>query len=134
MTRFVVDASALIHLAAEGIDVAPDHELLAPTLVRSQVLSQLHEAVHAGELSPDAAEQTLVGVNATKMRLLGDAVLRRLAWRLADELGVAATYGTEYLALTKLQGDALIALDPAVAALAAGVVPLASLADLTRPA
>jgi hypothetical protein len=50
MTRFVVDADAVLYLASEGIEVSSDHELLAPTLVRSQTLSVLHEAVHRGEL------------------------------------------------------------------------------------
>ena len=36
MTRFVVDAGAVLHLAAEGIEVGAEHELLAPTLLRSQ--------------------------------------------------------------------------------------------------
>ena len=43
MTRFVVDAPVVIRLVSEPIDVAPEHELLAPTLLRSQVLSALHE-------------------------------------------------------------------------------------------
>ena len=50
MTRFVVDASAVLHLAAESIEPAAAHALLAPTLVRSQVLSLLHEGVHRGDL------------------------------------------------------------------------------------
>jgi hypothetical protein len=36
MTRFVVDASAVLHLASEGIEVPGEHELLAPTLLRSR--------------------------------------------------------------------------------------------------
>ena len=64
------------------------------------------------------------------MRLLGDAVLRRRAWDLAEQLGLASTYGTEYIALTQLQGDALVALDPAVAGPAEGLVALATIADL----
>ena len=51
MTRFVVDAGAVLYLASEGIEVSSDHELLAPTLLRSQTLSVLHEAVHGGELA-----------------------------------------------------------------------------------
>ena len=47
MTRFVVDCGVVLHLAGEEIDVAAEHELLAPTLLRSQTLSALHEAVHS---------------------------------------------------------------------------------------
>lgn len=43
------------------------------------------------------------------MRLLGDAVLRKVAWEVADRLGVASTYNAENIALTKLQADALVA-------------------------
>src|SRR5439155_746235 len=46
MTRFVVDCGVVLHLASEGIEVPAGHELLAPTLLRSQTLSALHEAVH----------------------------------------------------------------------------------------
>lgn len=65
-----------------------------------------------------------------KMRLLGDAVLRKVAWEVADELGSASTYDAEYIALTKLQADALITLDPALARSAERLVEVASVQDL----
>jgi hypothetical protein len=49
MTRFVVDCGVVLYLASEEIEVSAEHELLAPTLLRSQTLSALHEAVHGGE-------------------------------------------------------------------------------------
>lgn len=70
MTKFVVDAGAVLHLAAEQIEVAPEHELLAPTLLRSQALSALHEAVHRGALDAKTATERLARVNAMKIRLL----------------------------------------------------------------
>lgn len=127
MTRFVVDAGALIHLASEGIDVSPEHELLAPTLVRSQVLSLMHEAVHRGDLQAEVAQERLARINAMKIRLLGDAVLRRLAWKTADRLGWASTYVAEYLALTRLQADAFITLDEDLRRRVEGVVTTASI-------
>ena len=48
MTKFVVDCGVVLQLASEGIEVPPEHELFAPTLLRSQTLSALHEAVHGG--------------------------------------------------------------------------------------
>jgi hypothetical protein len=45
MTRFVVDASAVLHLASAGVELPAAHKVLAPTLLRSQTLSALHEAV-----------------------------------------------------------------------------------------
>jgi len=65
-----------------------------------------------------------------RIRLLGDAVLRRVAWKLADELGWASTYDAEYVALTRLQGDALVTLDEELALQVDGVVPTASVDDL----
>ena len=75
MTRFVVDCGVVLHLAGEGIEVAAEHELPAPMLLRSQTLSALHEAVHRGEVAPDAALDRLTRIRAMPIRLLGDAVL-----------------------------------------------------------
>jgi hypothetical protein len=41
VTRFVVDCGVVLHLASEDIQVSDEHELLAPTLLRSQTLSAL---------------------------------------------------------------------------------------------
>ncbi|MDQ2660951.1 MAG: type II toxin-antitoxin system VapC family toxin [Actinomycetota bacterium] len=130
MTKFVLDASAALHLAAEEFEGPGDHELLAPTLIRSQVLSRLHESVHRGELSEAEATDRLARISRIPMRLLGDAVLRRVAWKLATELGWASTYDAEYLALTQLQGDAFITLDEDLARKAEVVVTLASIDEL----
>ncbi len=129
MTRFVVDSTAAIQIAKAHLKIPAKHELLAPTLLRSQTLSALHEAVHRGELADEEARDLLtrVGPPGLKIRLLGDAVLRRVAWELADQLGWASTYDAEYLALTRLQADAFITLDRGLAKRAEGIVPLASL-------
>jgi predicted nucleic acid-binding protein len=130
MTRFVVDCGVVLQLAGEGIEVSAEHELLAPTLVRSQTLSALHEAVHAGELAPDVALDRLARIRAIPIRLLGDAVLRRRAWGVADELGWAQTYDAEYVALTQLQADAFVTLDAGLARRVEGIVPTATIAAL----
>jgi predicted nucleic acid-binding protein len=127
MTRFVVDPSAVLHLATEEIEVSDAHELLAPTLLRSQTLSALHEAVHRGKLPADVARERLDRVGRMRIRLLGDAVLRRRAWALADRMGWAATYTAEYLALTLLQADAFVTLDDELARSVEGVVATASI-------
>ena len=130
MTRFVVDAGAILHLASEEIEVSGEHELLAPTLLRSQTLSILHEAVQRGELPADVARQRLDRVGRMKIRLLGDAVLRRRAWEVADQLGWASTYDAEYVALTLLQADALVTLDAELARSVEGIVATAPIAAL----
>ena len=130
MTRYVVDAGALIELVRSGRSVPSEHELLAPTLIRSQVLSTLHEAVARGELPDAKARELLERIWKVPLRLLGDAVLRRVAWKLADRLGSSSTYAAEYLALTQLQADAFVTLDADLAAAARDVVRVASLEEL----
>ena len=130
MTRFVVDCGVVLQLASEDIEVSDEHELLAPTLLRSQTLSALHEAVHRGEIPPDVALDRLAGIWAMPIRLLGDAVLRRRAWKFAEQLGWAETYNAEYIALTKLQADAFVTLDADLARQVEGVVPTATIEAL----
>jgi predicted nucleic acid-binding protein len=132
MTRFVVDASAVLYLASQGFEVSGGHELLAPTLLRSQTLSALHEAVQRGEIPADVARDRLARIGRMPIRLLGDAVLRRRAWDLADLLGWASTYDAEYVALTQLQADAFVTLDPELARSVEGTVATASIDALRR--
>ena len=131
MTRFVVDCGAVLHLASEEIEVPAEHELLAPTLLRSQTLSALHEAVHRGELAPEVALDRLARIWAMPIRLLGDAVLRRRAWQVAEQLGWPETYDAEYVALTQLQADALVTLDSELAHRVEGLVQTATIDALT---
>jgi len=130
MTRFVVDCGVVLHLASEGIEVPAERELLAPTLLRSQTLSALREAVHRGEIPPDVALGRLARIQAMPIRLLGDAVLRRRAWDLAEKLGWAETYDAECVALTQLQADAFVTLDAELARRVEGTVPTATIEAL----
>jgi len=132
MARFVVDAGAALRLASEEVEVPAVHELLAPTLLRSQTLSSLHEAVLRGEIRADVGRDRLVRVGRLPIRLLGDAVLRRRAWDVATQLGWATTYRAEYVALTLLQADALVTLDRELARSVKGVVKTASIEDLLQ--
>jgi predicted nucleic acid-binding protein len=133
MTRFVVDCGVVLHLASEEIEVPDEHELLAPTLLRSQTLSALHEAVQRGEIPADVALERLTRIWAMPIRLLGDAVLRRKAWALADQLGWPETYDAEYVALTQLQADAFITLDAELARQVKGIVATATIDALRTP-
>jgi predicted nucleic acid-binding protein len=126
MTRFVVDAGVVIHLAGAGIQVSPEHELLATTLLRSETLSALHEAVARGEVPADVGLDRHRRISQMPIRLLGDGVLRRRAWQVADQLGWASTYKAEYVALTQLQADAFVTLDAELARSVEGVVATAS--------
>lgn len=130
MAKLVVDCSVVLRLVADEVKVPAKHKLLAPTLLRSQALSALHENVHAGKLSREVARERLARVNRLPIRLLGDAVLRRRAWELAEQLGWAETYDAEYVALTQLQGDTLVTLDRKLARGVKELVPVAGIEAL----
>ena len=57
-------------------------------------------------------------------------MMPRAAWKIALEHGWDTTFDAEYLAVTRLQADAFVTIDPAMAAKAALVVPMAPIADL----
>jgi len=130
VARYVIDARTLLHLVAENVWVGPEHQIIAPNMIRSQALSLLLEAVTRGELAEKVALQRHERLTALKMRLLGDRVSRRMAWKIAREQGWESTYEAEYLAVTRLQADALVTVDPALAAKAEQLVPLAPLEAL----
>jgi len=68
-----------------------------------------------------------------KMRLLGDRVSRRAAWKIARERGWKTTSEAEYIAVAQLQADALVTIDGDLASKARDVVPLAPLNALSTP-
>jgi predicted nucleic acid-binding protein len=123
--RYVIDAPTLLHLVAERVEVGRQHQLVAPNLIRSQALSLLLHDVRQGDLTEDEALERHERLTEMKMRLLGDRVSRRTAWKIARQQGWETTFDAEFIAVTKLQADALVTIDPALAAKAAGLVPLA---------
>ena len=125
MARFVVDCETLLRIAAGEIEVAPEHQLVAPTLVRSQALSALYEAARRGEISAAAGLDRVTRVNSLKVRFLGDKVLQRTAWRVADQLGWETTYDAEFVALTQLQADSFVTSDSELARAVSGIVDIA---------
>ena len=122
MTRFVVDCQTLLRIAAGEVQVAPYHKLVAPTLVRSQALAALYEAAGRGEITVAEGIERVTRINSLKVRFLGDKVLQRQAWKLAEELGWETTYDAEYVALTTLQADAFVTSDPELARAVSGLV------------
>lgn len=92
-----------------------------------RTLSAAYEAVGRGELTGDEARARLRYVNALKIRLLGDAVLRRRAWELAEQLDLKTTYEAEYVALAQLQKCTLVSTDATVLTRWGDVVPTATI-------
>jgi len=130
MTRYVIEPAVALALAERDAAIAPGHRLLAPTLLRSQVLAQLFVEVRRGTLSRKEAGRRLDYLRDLRVRLLGDRVLQRVAWDVAVELGWPDTFQAEYVALAKLQADALVTMNAALAAAAARMVPVATMNDL----
>ena len=131
MTRFVIGPDVALRLAHDQAVIGDEHQILAPTLLRSQLLSLLYQAVHRGELTKQDAERRLDYVRGLRLRLLGDRVLQSVAWKVADQLGWSDTYTAEYVALTQLQGDALITLDERLAHAVRDLVTVAPLDALS---
>jgi indolepyruvate ferredoxin oxidoreductase alpha subunit len=121
----------LLRIAAGEIEVAAGHALVAPTLVRSQALSALYQAARRGEISAADGLEQVTRINSLKVRFLGDKVLQRTAWRIADQLGWETTYDAEFVALTKLQADVFVTSDRDLARAVSGLVETAS-ADALR--
>ena len=132
MTRYAVDAPTLLHLVASGLRVDGAHQIVATNAVRSQALQLLLEEVRAGRLTEQEAMDRHDRITELKMRLLGDRVSRRTAWRLALDRGLSIG-AAEVLAVATLQADALVTGDSELASTASDVVRLASLDDLTSP-
>ena len=133
MTRFVVDCETLLRIASGGVEVAAGHELVAPTLVRSQTLSALYEAAGRGEISAADGLERVTRINSLKVRFLGDKVLQRTAWKVADQLGWETTYDAESVALTQLQADVFITSEGDLARAVSGLVETATI-DALRTA
>ena len=130
MARYVIDAPTLLYLVDTGLRVAPGHQLVAPSSVRSEALQLLLNDVRAGKRTEAAALEAHGRMTEIKIRLLGDRVSRRTAWQVARQHDWDTLRDAEYIALTRLQADALVTVDPRLAAAARGTVAVASVEDL----
>ena len=133
MARFVIDAPTLLHLVDAELHVHPGHQLVAPNSVRSEALELLLRDVRAGKRTEAAAMKAHERMTEIKLRLLGDRVSRRTAWQVARQHDWDTLRDAEYIAITRLQADALVTVDPGLAALARDAVAVAVINDLLAP-
>ncbi|HEX5938567.1 MAG TPA: hypothetical protein VFZ75_12900 [Actinomycetota bacterium] len=133
MTRFVVDCDTLLRIAAGEVEVATEHQLVAPTLVRSQALASLYQAARRGDILAAEGIERVTRINSLKVRFLGDKVLQRTAWKVADQLGWETTDDAEFVALTQLQADAFVTSDGELARAVSGLVETATIDALRSP-
>jgi predicted nucleic acid-binding protein len=132
VTRFVIDCETLLRIAAGEIEVADGHQLVAPALVRSQALAALYQAARRGEVSAAEGIERVTRINSLKVRFLGDKVLQRTAWKVADQLGWETTSDAEFVALTQLQADAFVTSDEDLAQAVSGLVETAPVEALSN--
>ncbi|MEU8297972.1 hypothetical protein AB0C04_11875 [Micromonospora sp. NPDC048909] len=130
MTRYVIGPEVALRLARDEAVISAEHQIVAPTLLRSQLLSLLYQAVRRGDMSRKDADRALDYVRGLRIRLLGDRVLQSVAWKIADQLGWPDTLTAEYVALTQLQADAFITLDAELAQAVQGLVTTAPIEAL----
>jgi len=131
MTKYVIGPDVALRLAHDEAVIPDEHQILAPILLRSQLLALLYQAVRSGEVTKKDAERQLNYVRALRIRLLGDRVLQNVAWKVAEQLGWPDTFDAEYVALTKLQADAFITLDAKLAHAVKGLVTIAPIEVLS---
>ena len=124
MARYVIDAGTLLHLLDHDLPLDPEHQLVAPNGIRSEALQLLLDDVALGLRDEKSALALHERMTELKMRLLGDRVSRGNAWKIARQSGISIR-DAEYLAVTRLQADALVTVDSGLAAQAAEVVPVA---------
>ena len=134
MTKFVIGPDVALRLARLRAPVPARHQLLAPTLIRSQWLAHLYGQVRREEISREESDRQLDYLRGLSLRLLGDRVLQRAAWTIAERFGWPDTFVAEYIALTRLQADAFVCLDAELARIVAGTVKVATLDELLDPA
>ena len=81
MTKYVIGPDVAMRLALDRAVIRADHQLFAPTLLRSQTLSFLYQAVRRGEMTKKDADEQLNYMRGLRIRLLGDRVLHNVAWK-----------------------------------------------------
>jgi len=130
MTRFAIDAPTALELAQRRDQISLEHQLVAPNSIRALALDILLHQVRIGEISEPQALSLHEQLTGLKIRLFGDRVARRTAWRIATENNLDSIRDAEFLAVAILQADALVTVVPDLALLAVNVVTLATLSDV----
>lgn len=128
--RYAIDAATALRIVREDPSIGDRHALVGPTVLRSDALAAIYDAVRRGAIDEARAKEELDGLAALKIRLLGDRVSRMTAFRFARRLGTDRIGALEYLAVASLQADVLVCDDPQLAELARDIVPLASFDEL----
>lgn len=125
MTRFAIDDLTALRLVREDIVVSEKHQLVAPNVLRSRVLSHVYRDARRGALGETEARVQLERLTSMRIRLLGDRMSRATAWKIAEQLDWDDTTNAEFVAVAKLQADVFVTLDPDLARQVDGIVTIA---------
>jgi predicted nucleic acid-binding protein len=109
----VVDASLIVTWSAGDhvLDELAPGTRVAPPLMWSEARSALHERAWRGDLDQDSALRARARLDQAPVKRRTHPRLAAEAWRIADQLGWAKTYGAEYVALASLLGCKLVTVD-----------------------
>lgn len=137
-THWSVLGQALLCLGVLACGVVAQHDVQAGVLAQHRdraaaaVLwpAAATQPVRAGKRSEATALEAHERMTAIKVRLLGDRVSRRTAWKIARQHDWDTLRDAEYLAVTRPQADALVTVDPRLAVLAREAVAVAGIEDL----
>lgn len=123
--RYVIALDTTLKPVEDNPKLCSGIRLVAPTLLRSELVAALYRSIRAGQIDREEAGLRLDRFRALKPRLLGDRVLQSTAMNIATALDWDDTLQAEYLALTRLQADAFVTRDAALTRIAETVVPVA---------
>jgi predicted nucleic acid-binding protein len=108
----VVDASVALWASGAGTwEPLAAQALVAPALMWSEATSSLHEAVWRRELRALRAREVLQRLQRAPVRRRAHRELYSTALQIAEQMGWAKTYDSEYLALARLLGARVVTLD-----------------------
>ncbi|MBW3603508.1 MAG: type II toxin-antitoxin system VapC family toxin [Actinobacteria bacterium] len=129
----VIDASATtaLCLAEDGFDLVSD-TLVAPMLLRSEVLSALQGMQWRREIDPRLADIGVDRLLAAPVRLVRRLEVWRRARDVAQSLGWAKTYDAEYVALAQLHAVPLLTIDDRMRRRVESLIQVRTPSDLPR--
>ena len=97
--RFAIDAVTALRIVRDDPEIGGRHPLVGPSVLRSHVLSMLHQETRDGAVDEAVARAQLETLAGLKIRLLGDRVSRATAFTIARRLDWPDTAPAEYLAV-----------------------------------
>jgi len=124
-TAHCLDANVVVRYLGLSPVAAIDHRwhiwnvdqprLVAPTLLRYEVVNALHRWVRHGVMSAEVAGQLLAEAQALPIEMHGDEALHERALTLAARFSLPAAYDAHYLALAERFGAPLWTTDARLA-------------------